>query len=143
MNPKYWEGVYDKETPYYLNYSGTQLDDADTDGDGIRDGADDQDHDDVPNMMECSRVLAAGEAADPIDEEQGDPHRVVEGLRQPLQPVPAARQVAHVQGHPPGRQRVGAVQPRGRVLPHPVLALLESSSRLTPRPATWRASVVS
>ena len=35
------------------------LDDADTDGDGVLDGADDQDHDDVPNVMECSRVLAA------------------------------------------------------------------------------------
>ena len=38
---------------YYLDYAGTRLDDADTDGDGMRDGADDQDHDDVPNVMEC------------------------------------------------------------------------------------------
>jgi hypothetical protein len=86
MNPKYWEGVYDKETPYYLSYSGTQLDDADTDGDGIRDGADDQDHDDVPNLMECSRVLASGLAADPVDEEQGDPHRVWKGFVNPFNP---------------------------------------------------------
>ena len=27
----------------------------DTDGDGVRDGADDQDHDDIPNVMELSR----------------------------------------------------------------------------------------
>jgi hypothetical protein len=60
MTKPYWDGLYDKETPYYLNYSGTRLDDSDTDGDGIRDGADDQDHDDVPNIMECSRVAASG-----------------------------------------------------------------------------------
>ena len=34
--------------------------DADTDGDGVRDGADDQDHDDVPNVMELSRIAASG-----------------------------------------------------------------------------------
>jgi hypothetical protein len=60
MTKPYWDALYDKETPYYLNYSGTRLDDSDTDGDGIRDGADDQDHDDVPNLMECSRLLASG-----------------------------------------------------------------------------------
>ena len=37
-----------------------RLDDEDSDGDGVRDGADDQDHDDVPNVMECSRVRAVG-----------------------------------------------------------------------------------
>ena len=31
---------------------------ADTDGDGVRDGADDQDHDDIPNIMELSRNAA-------------------------------------------------------------------------------------
>ena len=51
--------LYDKETKYYLTYAGVRLDDEDTDGDGVRDGADDQDHDDVPNVMECSRVLRA------------------------------------------------------------------------------------
>ena len=55
--------MYDKETRYYISYAGTALDDADTDGDGIRDGADDQDHDDVPNVMECSRSRAAGGVA--------------------------------------------------------------------------------
>jgi hypothetical protein len=86
MNAKYWEALYDKETPYYQGYSGTQLDVADTDGDGIRDGADDQDHDDVPNMMECSRVLASGLPEDPIDEEQGDPHRPWKGFVNPFNP---------------------------------------------------------
>jgi hypothetical protein len=56
----YWTGLYDEETVYYLDYAGTALDDADTDGDGIVDGADDQDHDDLPNVMECSRSRAAG-----------------------------------------------------------------------------------
>ena len=35
------------------------LADADTDGDGVLDGADDQDHDDIPNMMELSRYAAS------------------------------------------------------------------------------------
>ena len=34
--------------------------DPDTDGDGVRDGADDQDHDDIPNVMELSRIAASG-----------------------------------------------------------------------------------
>jgi hypothetical protein len=64
----YWTGLYKDETAYYLHYQGTALDDADTDGDGIRDGADDQDNDDVPNVMECSRSLAADapEDGDPL-----------------------------------------------------------------------------
>ena len=52
----------------------------------MRDGADDQDHDDVPNVMECSRILAAGEAADPADEEQGDPNRPWVGFVNPFNP---------------------------------------------------------
>jgi hypothetical protein len=64
MKREYWNELYDLETPYYLAYSGTSLDNSDTDGDGIRDGADDQDHDDVPNVMECSRSLAAGQGED-------------------------------------------------------------------------------
>jgi hypothetical protein len=58
MTQDYWEGLYDKEKPYYLKYAGVSLVDPDTDGDGIRDGADDQDHDDIPNLMECSRAAA-------------------------------------------------------------------------------------
>jgi hypothetical protein len=64
MHQGYWNSLYVKESPYYLTYEGTNLDDPDTDGDGVRDGADDQDHDDVPNMMECSRSLAADWAQD-------------------------------------------------------------------------------
>jgi hypothetical protein len=68
MKPSYWTALYTKESPYPVAYEGTALDDPDTDGDGIRDGADDQDHDDVPNVMECSRSLAANwPAEDPRD----------------------------------------------------------------------------
>jgi hypothetical protein len=41
-------------------YAGTSPVDADSDGDGILDGADDQDHDDIPNIQELSRHMAAG-----------------------------------------------------------------------------------
>jgi hypothetical protein len=60
LTSAYWKGLYDQEAEYYFAYGGVRLDDADSDGDGILDGADDQDHDDVPNMMECSRRLALG-----------------------------------------------------------------------------------
>jgi hypothetical protein len=63
MAPKYWDDLYDKETPYPLQYAGTNHADPDTDGDGVRDGADDQDNDDVPNVMECSRLAAHGPGA--------------------------------------------------------------------------------
>ena len=57
-----WDKVYDVEVPYFRSYPGTNPVDADSDGDGVRDGADDQDHDDVPNVMECSRRAAAAGA---------------------------------------------------------------------------------
>jgi hypothetical protein len=86
LNPTFWSAVYDKETPYYITYAGTRLDDYDSDGDGVRDGADDQDHDDVPNVMECSRVLASGLAKDPADEKQGDETRPWKGFVNPFNP---------------------------------------------------------
>jgi hypothetical protein len=86
MNQEYWTELYDKETPYYLNYTGTRLDDADTDGDSIRDGADDQDHDDVPNVMECSRILAAGLAGDDPGLDDAPPGRPWKGFVNPFNP---------------------------------------------------------
>jgi hypothetical protein len=56
----YWDSCYAIEKPYYIDYQGTDLADGDTDGDGVRDGADDQDHDDIPNLMELSRFDASG-----------------------------------------------------------------------------------
>jgi hypothetical protein len=67
MQQSYWTALYKKEKAFPLTYPGTQHDDPDTDGDGVRDGADDQDHDDIPNVMECSRRLAADRAGEPTD----------------------------------------------------------------------------
>jgi hypothetical protein len=60
MLPKYWTGCYGREAGYPVPYAGTSLTDPDSDGDGVRDGADDQDHDDIPNLMEMSRNAASG-----------------------------------------------------------------------------------
>jgi hypothetical protein len=60
MLPEYWEACYSQEKPWHINYGGTNVADADTDGDGVLDGADDQDHDDIPNLMELSRYAASG-----------------------------------------------------------------------------------
>jgi hypothetical protein len=67
MSRGFWDGVFDDETPYPLQFADTRLDDPDSDGDGVRDGADDQDHDDIPNIMECSRLLASNLPEDPQD----------------------------------------------------------------------------
>jgi hypothetical protein len=60
MQPDYWNACYTNEAPYPVAYAGTSPVDGDSDGDGVRDGADDQDHDDVPNLMELSRFAASG-----------------------------------------------------------------------------------
>jgi len=59
---KWWDGVYSEEGPFHLEYAGTDLADPDSDGDHVRDGADDQDHDDIPNFMELSRNMTSGRA---------------------------------------------------------------------------------
>jgi hypothetical protein len=60
MRAAYWATCYDKEMPFHITYEGTSPVDADSDGDGVLDGADDQDHDDIPNVMELSRNAASG-----------------------------------------------------------------------------------
>jgi hypothetical protein len=60
LSQGWWDNRYDRETPFRIAYTGTQLDDPDTYGDGVRDGADDQDHDDVPNLVELSRNMVTG-----------------------------------------------------------------------------------
>src|SRR5919201_1657775 len=60
MNFGWWASCYKGEAPYYVHYAGTDPADPDSDGDGVRDGADDQDHDDVPNVDELSRNMASG-----------------------------------------------------------------------------------
>jgi hypothetical protein len=59
--PGWWNTCYSIERPFVVVYAGTDVVDPDSDGDGVRDGADDQDHDDVPNLMELSRNMASGE----------------------------------------------------------------------------------
>jgi hypothetical protein len=67
MLPAYWQTCYAVEKPFHLNYAGTSHVDADSDGDGVLDGADDQDHDDIPNVMELSRNAASGlDDTDPV-----------------------------------------------------------------------------
>jgi|tagenome__1003787_1003787.scaffolds.fasta_scaffold20862447_2 hypothetical protein len=60
MTSDYWAGCYANEPRFHIEYAGTSPVDADSDGDGVVDGADDQDHDDVPNIMELSRRAASG-----------------------------------------------------------------------------------
>jgi hypothetical protein len=64
MLPSWYGSRYTRETVFPIKYAGTRLDDPDSDGDGIRDGADDQDHDDVPNLAELSRNMVTGRPAD-------------------------------------------------------------------------------
>jgi hypothetical protein len=57
----WWTTFYPGEKPFTPHdWPGTQVDDPDSDGDGILDGADDQDHDDYPNIVEESREQIAG-----------------------------------------------------------------------------------
>jgi hypothetical protein len=56
----WWGSCYAIEKSFPVEYSGTDVTDPDTDGDGVRDGADDQDHDDIPNLLEVSRMQASG-----------------------------------------------------------------------------------
>ena len=58
MLPTWYGSMYKDETPYPVSYAGISPVDPDSDGDGVRDGADDQDHDDIPNYHELSRNMA-------------------------------------------------------------------------------------
>jgi hypothetical protein len=100
----YWNQLYNTETPYYLTYSGTRLDDPDTDGDGVRDGADDSDHDDLPNMMECSRSMATGLAGDPRPSVADPPAdrttTYINGFLNPFNPCLPSRKSRSCNQHP-------------------------------------------
>ena len=54
----WWNACYSDEAPYPIQYAGTEPFDGDSDGDGVLDGADDQDFDGLPNIMELSRNLS-------------------------------------------------------------------------------------
>lgn len=61
MTPEWWAATYSgsnggqKETPYPITFAGTSMTNPDSDGDGIPDGADDQDHDGLSNAFELAR----------------------------------------------------------------------------------------
>ena len=87
-----------------------------SDGDGVRDGADDQDHDDIPNVMELSRNAASGRmpAAICSDKDAVDDAGSAEGRRQPVQPVPPVHGLADLRAAPLPREQVLPVGSRGR-----------------------------
>jgi hypothetical protein len=60
MTLPYWAACYAIEKPWHIAYAQTSHVDRDTDGDGVIDGADDSDFDDIPNIMELSRNAASG-----------------------------------------------------------------------------------
>jgi hypothetical protein len=64
LTPEYWAACYSDEEPYFVPYAGTSATDPDSDGDTVLDGADDQDNDDVPNIMELSRSMASHRGPD-------------------------------------------------------------------------------
>ena len=55
MTPGWWRAAYPNELPYTLTYLQTNWLDPDTDGDGLKDGADDVDHDGYSNADEVLR----------------------------------------------------------------------------------------
>jgi hypothetical protein len=83
MNPAYWSSCYGPEGIYPIHYAGTDVANPDSDGDGVRDGADDQDHDDIPNIMELSRIAASGGLDDRKGPYKADCKADVENLPKP------------------------------------------------------------
>ena len=117
MTPGYWAGCYTKEKPYPIAYAGTDLVDPDSDGDGVRDGADDQDHDDIPNVMELSRNAASGRAmpaASCNDEGRGRRPGPAQGRRQPVQPLPPVHGLADLRAAPLAANPYFPFDPRRR-----------------------------
>jgi hypothetical protein len=63
MTPEWWvamfdgsNGGYTKETPYTVTFAAPSMLDPDSDGDGVLDGADDQDFDGLTNAFEIERA---------------------------------------------------------------------------------------
>ena len=106
-----------KETPYYQadrRYLQPSFVDPDSDGDGILDGNDDQDHDGYLNWFEVSRPERLGDHLHvdevPVPGDLGA-HQPP-GARQPLQPVQADQQ----RSLPRSRQRARGLLPPRRGL---------------------------
>lgn len=60
MQPAWWAAIYKSEKPYTEVYVGTSAVDRDSDGDGMIDGLDDNDHDGWNNVQELSRSAPVG-----------------------------------------------------------------------------------
>ena len=89
MTDGWWKACYSNEGSYPIAYAGTSAYDSDSDNDGILDGADDQDHDDVPNIMELSRSFAGNhpvQAPCNPDNVVEDPSASVNSWVQPFNP---------------------------------------------------------
>ena len=68
MTQDWWDAAYSKqpkETRYLLTYGPVDLADADSDGDGRKDGGDDQDHDGFSNAWEVRRPMVTRPGATP------------------------------------------------------------------------------
>jgi hypothetical protein len=110
----WWSGCYDMEAPYYISYAGTGLTDPDSDGDGVLDGADDQDHDDLPNVMELSRIAAYNDLLAEYPLESGDDRQNGQDckLRQDLKELePDEEEGGPVYHHPNAYGRVNPFNP--------------------------------
>jgi hypothetical protein len=55
----WWSAIYETEKAYGVSFTGTDWLDPDTDGDGLIDGLDDQDHDGYNNIQETSRAQSS------------------------------------------------------------------------------------
>ena len=95
---------YTAEGAYPIKYAGTKAIDADSDGDGILDGADDQDFDDVPNIMELSRNMA-GNTPIPgrLRRHRRSRPAPADDVGAAVQPVPPGPLLAHVPAAPGDR----------------------------------------
>jgi hypothetical protein len=107
MDGEFWAACYTIELPYPIAYAGTSVVDADTDGDGVLDGADDQDHDDVPNLMELSRMAASHLD----DREAGRDCKVDKDLLLPKDLDGDGKPDAQVFNHPTAYGRVNPFNP--------------------------------
>jgi IPT/TIG domain len=106
---KWWSTCYQQETPYPITYAGTDVANPDSDGDGILDGADDQDHDDIPNIMELSRAIASVSLP-------GRPDGWFDGKKQCTPPDPPAGSTPPLHQH---SADYGQVNPFNPCLPAP------------------------
>ena len=145
--------VYNNETPYYLDYLGTDHDDPDSDGDGVRDGADDWTTT-TSRTMESSRLRrlrAVGRGARRARRTRMPPkppdtnHASEYGRVNPFNPCLPNRQVrARASAYITGERRArGHRSTSRRVLPDQELASATQLLPVAPRPAIRRASVVS